>query len=116
MRYQSALSFLLLNSLLIGCAPVKSTSTTPANTNHQSSYVDSNIAVFLRTAQPTSSAVFDNTPWGNNVTLLVDRTYFSASGAYCHNLTINSFSGTSQGLVCSTNRNDWYQARVLVNN
>ena len=108
---------LLVSSLLTGCASsVTSPSATSAvNYNQPNLYIDGALASFLQSATPNMSAAFPSTPWGNNVTLIVDSSYFSASGSYCHALSVEGASAVNKGLVCSPNRNDWYKARILVN-
>ena len=116
-KHLSNYVLLLMSGLLTGCASsvTSPTVTTEVNYKQPNLYIDSALASFLQSATPNMSAAFPSTPWGNNVTLIVDSSYFSASGSYCHALSIEGASAVNKGLACSPDRNNWYKARILVN-
>lgn len=99
--------------IVSGCVPVKSERDYQVKGVSASAFIAPDIAEFISLSQANVSAVFQHTPWGENVTLTTYIPYYSASGAQCRKLSIQSGSVIDRTLVCSNDQQRWYQVREL---
>ncbi len=76
--------------------------------------ISADIADFLNHSSANSYSSFVKSPWGENITLVAKTPYFSASGAKCRQLMVESLLGKRAELACTQDDMAWYQARALV--
>jgi len=76
-------------------------------------YLPANFSQVLSTAINGSSQFFATSPYGDQVTVEFQAPYFSASGATCRPLVVNSQASRVK-LACTQNGTQWYAARSLV--
>ena len=75
------------------------------------------ISSFLDNATPGSIAAFPKSPWGSNVSLIVQDRYFAASGRLCAHLDV-ARKGAPQSadraqLACLVEGSGWYTQRLV---
>lgn len=79
------------------------------------------ISRFLDNATPGSLSAFPRTPWGSNVSVIVQERYFAASGRLCVHLDIagnNTRENTRQNdqhaqVACLIKDSGWYTQRLV---
>lgn len=76
--------------------------------------ISADIADFLSHTSANSYSSFAQSPWGDNITIIPKAPYFSASGAKCRQLIVESSHGKRTELACTQDGLGWYQARALV--
>ena len=76
--------------------------------------ISAEIADFLNHSVTDTSASFAQSPWGNNVILFAKAPYYSASGAQCRQLIVESTLDQRTGLACTQDKQRWYKVRALV--
>ncbi|WP_110665750.1 DVU3141 family protein [Salinicola halophilus] len=75
------------------------------------------ISTFLDNATPGTIAAFPKSPWGSNVSVIVNERYFSGSGRLCAHLDVSRSVGAqnvSQAEVaCVVEDQGWYTQRLV---
>lgn len=75
------------------------------------------ISGFLDNAPPGTISAFPKSPWGSNVSVIVNERYFAASGRLCAHLDVSRTVGAqnvSQAEVaCLVNDDGWYTQRLV---
>ncbi|WP_353979050.1 DVU3141 family protein [Salinicola endophyticus] len=74
------------------------------------------ISTFLDNATPGSIAAFPKSPWGSNVSVIVQERYFAASGRLCAHLDIARESGAAlhqAEVACLVKNNGWFSQRLV---
>ncbi len=104
---------LIMGTVISACAPVKSNSEYYGNSAHQAAYLKPDIAGFLSASMPGSAAVFAQSPWGGNVSVIAGSAYFAASSASCRQLIVSKDGNPFDVLACTNDQKQWYQVRLL---
>lgn len=68
---------------------------------------------FLASALPGEIQRFDSGPWGMDIVLKAQESYFAASGRTCRALTIERAEVMFPGLTCRQEAGSWEPVRVL---
>ncbi len=75
------------------------------------------ISSFLDNATPGSISAFPKSPWGSNVSVIVQERYFAASGRLCAHLDVarQGAPQTAQRaqVACLVKDNGWYAQRLV---
>lgn len=79
--------------------------------------VGQEVSTFLDNATPGSIASFQKSPWGSNVSVIVQERYFAASGRLCTHLDVARDGSTSVAqqsqLACLVQDQGWYTQRLV---
>lgn len=75
------------------------------------------ISSFLDNATPGSISAFSKSPWGSNVSVIVQERYFAASGRLCTHLDVARQGAPANAeraqVVCLVNDSGWYTQRLV---
>ncbi|QEQ95863.1 DVU3141 family protein [Neptunomonas concharum] len=107
------LSVVLIGFAVTGCSSQMSSYKAKAPATPPANLLSEDIAAFLQSTEAGSRQAFDQSPWGEQVTVVADESYASATGSECRPLTILKPDSDSRALACSKNGADWYSVRVL---
>lgn len=102
----------MLGLALAGCAAPGAQPGGVAHTT-QGDALDENLNGFL--AQSPAGAVIslDESPWGENVEVIADERYFSASGRECRQLQVMSGSDSVRRAVACETDSGWESRRLI---
>jgi len=103
----------LIGFAVTGCSSQMSSYKAKAPATPPANLLSEDIAAFLQSTEAGSRQAFDQSPWGEQVTVVADESYASATGSECRPLTILKPDSDSRALACSKNGADWYSVRVL---
>lgn len=75
------------------------------------------ISSFLDNATPGSISAFSKSPWGSNVSVIVQERYFAASGRLCTHLDVARQGAPANAeraqVACLVNDSGWYTQRLV---
>ncbi|MBT8420634.1 MAG: hypothetical protein KJO08_07205 [Gammaproteobacteria bacterium] len=76
---------------------------------------ETELSSFLKNALSQSKVRFENTPWGDKVTIRAGRLYFAASDRICRKLFVlpDGGSNTSSAIACETPEGAWVPVRAV---
>ncbi len=109
------LTTLVCVGALAGCAQ---SSTVPSGTQWQSAaenpnYLSPELQQFFNNSAEQASAFFGQTPWGNQVDVIVESQYYAGSGRDCLRLqVIPSAQAAKTAITCQEN-NQWVAVRPV---
>lgn len=75
------------------------------------------ISSFLDNATPGSISAFPKSPWGSNVSVIVQERYFAASGRLCTHLDVDRQGAPASAqraqVACLLEDSGWYAQRLV---
>lgn len=102
--------------VLAGCnsfGPFKSQSASEAVTSADGS-AQTDIDRFLSSEAGFASATFPSSPWGGNVELTVQPSYYAASGRWCRKMEVTSDVEKQSLVACRDDESGWQFLRSIV--
>ncbi|MGR7921055.1 DVU3141 family protein [Zobellella denitrificans] len=95
-----------------GCASQQTTSAQPAHTS--AGQFSPELNALLSSATSSGAVTVAHSPWGSNVAVLANPSYFAASGRTCRELEVTLPSGTTEHhIACKTGDNSWASVRPV---
>ncbi|SHJ96772.1 DVU3141 family protein [Halomonas caseinilytica] len=81
----------------------------------QGTQLGSNLNGFLSQSGPGATVVLQDSPWGGNVEVMADATYYAASGRDCRQLQIMQLQGGNvrSAVACKTSDGSWVSQRLV---
>lgn len=112
-RYAVAL-LVTLAVILSGCA-VQQNSSGSVIVGSQGTRLGENLGDFLSQSAPNSTLVLQQSPWGENVEVKADASYYAASGRTCRHLQIMGLqrSDIRSAVACKTAGSSWVSQRLV---
>lgn len=102
---------------MAGCASQSHYGGNNVGTMQGAAAVGPEISSFLDNATSGSIAAFPKSPWGSNVSVIVQDRYFAASGRLCTHLDVAREdapqSARQAQLACLVNDKGWYTQRLV---
>ncbi|MDN3526625.1 hypothetical protein QWY79_15240 [Halomonas sabkhae] len=83
--------------------------------NAEGTPVGANLNGFLSQSMPGNTIVLQQSPWGANVEVMAEASYFAASGRECRHLQIMELQGNSMrtAVACKTADGNWVAHRLV---
>ncbi|GED23444.1 DVU3141 family protein [Halomonas halmophila] len=117
LRRSASVLLLALAAGLTGCAAQQGYQNDAGSVvaNTQGTPVGANLNGFLSQAAPGSTVVLQQSPWGANVEVMAEASYFAASGRECRHLQVTSLRGSSMrtAVACKTADGSWVAHRLV---